>query len=415
MKTLRFRYRVLALALLCVAPLAGAEPDADLLGRAQGYPVGGPANFNQTPWRVGSWSAIDKVGVPVRTVSRGGPVRGLPVVTNPPAIQYRFRNLGYTLDEYLQRRRITGLLVLKNGEVVAEHYRYGRTPEARFLSFSMAKSVNALLIGIALDKGLIASLDDPAEKYAKDLTGSAYGGTTVRQLLRMSSGVKFTELYDGHDDIAKLGRAMAGIGPQPVQVLRSFSERINPAGEKFVYATAESDVLGRVLAGAAGRNLSGLTSEWLWQPLGAERDALWRISVDGQEQAGGGFNATLRDWGRLGLLLANDGKVDGRQLVPQAFLLDATDASRQPAAFAPGTATQYFGYGYQFWLFPFKTRTFALQGIHGQAIFVQPSTGIVMVQTAVYGQASGRTEPEPFAERAAVWRGVLQSLGGSLN
>ncbi len=415
MRYVRLPLTALGFVAALLATTAQAEPDADLLGRAQGYPAGGPPTWYQPQFRVGSWSAMDKVGLPVRTVARGGAVQPLPQAPNPPAIAYRYRNIGYTLDEYLERRRITGLLVLKNGEIVAERYRYGRTPEARFLSFSMAKSVNSLLIGIALDKGLIASLDDPADKYVKDLAGSAYGSTTIRQLLRMSSGVKFTELYDGNDDIAKLSRSMAGSGPRPVPVLRSFNERLHPPGEKFVYATAESEVLGRVLTAAVGRNESDLTSDWLWQPLGAERDALWRVSADGQEQAGGGFNATLRDWGRLGLLLANDGKVAGKQVVPLDYLMDATDAARQPPAFAPGKATPFFGYGYQFWLYPLKTRTFALQGIHGQAIFVQPSTGIVMVQTAVYDQASGRNDPDPYAERTALWRGVLQSLGGSLN
>jgi CubicO group peptidase (beta-lactamase class C family) len=403
---------LLALAAAAPAP-ARAEPDADLLGATQGYPVGGPPNWYLTPYRVGSWSTMDKTGLPVREVPRGQAVTPLPRMANPPAVQYRWRNLGYTLDEYLERRRITGLLILKNGEIVAEHYRYGRTPEARFLSFSMAKSVTALLIGIAIDKGLIASVDDPAEKYVTALAGSAYGGTSIRHLLRMSSGVKFTELYDGNDDISRLSRAMYGTGPRPVALLKTFNERLHPAGEKFAYATAETEVLGRVLTAAAGRDMAQLTSEWVWQPLGAERDALWRVSVDGQEQAGGGFAAALRDWGRLGLLLARDGRVGERQVVPQAWLLDATDVSRQPPAFAPGRATPYLGYGYQFWLLPQKARTFVLQGIHGQAVFVQPSSGIVMVHTAVYEGASGRQDPEPYAERSALWLGVLRSLGGA--
>ncbi len=298
---------------------------------------------------------------------------------------------------------------------MAERYRYARTPEARFLSFSMAKSVTSLLVGVALDKGLIASLDDPAGKYATALAGSGYGETSIRHLLRMSSGLKFTENYDGKDDIARLSRALAGSGPPPVALLKTFNERLRPAGEKFAYATAESDVLGRVLTAAGGRSMSELTSQWLWQPLGAERDALWRVGVDGQEQAGGGFAATLRDWGRLGALLAADGKVDGRQVVSLEYLLQATDATRQPPAFAPGSATPQLGYGYQFWLQPLKARTFVLQGIHGQAIYVQPASRVVMVHTAVYDQASGRQDPEPYAERNALWRGVLQSTGGLLD
>ena len=116
---------------------------------------------------------------------------------------------------------------------------------------------------------------------------------------------------------------------------------------------------------------------------------------------------------RAALLLAQDGQRDGRAIVPRVYLLEATDATRRPPAFGPRRATPFFGY--QFWLYPLKTRTFALQGIHGQTIYVQPASGIVMVQTAVFDQASGRTDPEPHAERDALWRGVLATLGGSLD
>ncbi|MBX3585299.1 MAG: serine hydrolase [Ramlibacter sp.] len=414
MSGLPCRQRLLACALALLALPAVAEPDEGPLGKAQGYPVGtSPANWYDMPYRVGSWSALDKVpGILTREVPRAATPAALPKAVQPPAIHYRFRNTGYTLSDYLERRRITGLLILKNGEIVAEHYRYGRRDDARFISFSMAKSVTSLLVGVAVQRGAIASLDDPAGKYAKDLAGSPYGATTVRQLLRMSSGLRFTERYDGQDDIARLSRASATGNPSPMSVLRGITERHSPAGEKFVYASAETDVLGRVLAGATGRNLAALTAEWLWQPLGAEHDAFWRMGADRQEQAYGGFNASLRDWGRLGLLLAHDGKVGERQVVPRDYVLDATDPARQPAAFAPRQATPFFGYGYQFWLFPLKERSFAMQGIHGQAVFVQPATGIVMVQTAVYANASGAQEADSYNERTALWLGVLDALGG---
>jgi CubicO group peptidase (beta-lactamase class C family) len=335
-------------------------------------------------------------------------------VNNPPQISYNYKGGTHTLAQYLDRQRATGLLVLKNGEIVAEHYRYGRTPDARFLSFSMAKSVTALLVGVALDQGHIKSIDDTAETYDKSLAGSPYGATTVRQLLRMSSGLVFTERYDGNDDVARLSRASAGASGagRPIDVLRSVTERHAPAGDKFVYASAETAVLGRVLSNATQKSLTELTAEWLWKPMGAENNAYWRISVDGQEQAQGGFSASLRDWGRLGRLLANDGKHAGVQVLPLSWLLDATDPARQPDAFKPRKATSYFGYGYQFWLLPMKARTFAMQGIHGQTVYVQPSSGVVMVLTSVWEQASGRQDLQPYQERDALWRGVLRSLGG---
>ncbi|MEO8652519.1 MAG: serine hydrolase [Ramlibacter sp.] len=403
---------VLALA---TALVAHAEPDEAALGKSLGYPAGTAVNWYVNPYRVGSWSAMDQVkGLPTRSVDRGtGPVAPLPAAAQPPQIAYRYRNVGYTLDDYLEHQRVTGLMILKDGEIVAERYRYGRSADARFLSFSMAKSVISMLVGIALEQGQIASLDDSAEKYVAALAGSAYGATTIRHLLRMSSGLVFTERYDGSDDVAHLSQAADTGRPLLPQVLRSITDRHSPSGEKFVYASAETEVLARVLAGASGRSVAQLTSEWLWQPLGAERDAFWVLSHDGHERSWGYFNASLRDWARLGSMLARDGRVAQRQVVPRGYLLDATDALRQPPAFQPKRATPYFGYGYQFWLFPMRERTFGLQGVHGQALFVQPDSGIVMVQTAVNESASSQQDPQPALERDAFWRGVLKSLGGA--
>jgi CubicO group peptidase (beta-lactamase class C family) len=168
-------------------------------------------------------------------------------------------------------------------------------------------------------------------------------------------------------------------------------------------------VLGYVVSRAAGKNVATLTSEWLWQPLGAEAEACWIIGSDGQEQVMGGFNAVLRDYGRLGRLLADDGRVGERQVVPLDYLLDATDVARQPDAFRPGKASSYYGYGYQFWLLPMKERTFALLGIFGQAVYVQPRSKLVLVHLSA--QVSPRSA-EANEERDALWRGVLQSLGG---
>ena len=403
------------LTMLCLATAAQAEPDEEQLGKSQNYPLGSASTWYQNPNRVGSWSDLRSVpGIRTRMVTPSETATALRHMGNSPKVSYTYKGSTYTLAQYLDRQRATGLLVLKNGKIVAEHYRYGRTPDARFLSFSMAKSVTSLLVGIALEQGHIKSIDDTAETYDKSLAGSPYGATTVRQLLRMSSGLVFSERYDGNDDVARLSRASAGAAGagRPIDVLRSVTERHAPAGSKFVYASAETAVLGRILSGATQKNLAELTTDWLWKPMGAESDAFWRISVDGQEQTQGGFSASLRDWGRLGLLLAHDGKAGHQQVLPREYLLDATEQARQPDAFRPRIATSYFGYGYQFWLLPMKARTFAMQGIHGQTLYVQPATGVVMVLTSVWEQASGRQDVQPYQERDALWRGVLRSLGG---
>jgi len=404
---------ILVLAALLAAGSAQAEPDEAALGKAQGYPVGTIPTWMQPTYRVGSWSALDQVpGVRVSRVPSSTAVRPLSKMASPPEFRYSYRNLGYTLQEYLNRQRTTGLLILKDGQIVAEHYRYDRKPDARFLSWSMSKSVVSLLVGAAVARGAIASLDDPAEKYAKALSGTPYGSTSIRHLLRMSSGLTFSERYDGSDDVIRMGRAFATSPQGAMEVLRTINNRHSAPGEKFVYASGETEVVGYVLRGATGKSLAELTREWLWDPIGAEHEAFWRVGADGQEGAFAFFNASLRDWGRLGAMVANDGRVGDREVIPRDYLLAATDVGQQPPAFRPGRATPHLGYGYFFWLLPLKERTFVMQGIHGQHLFVQPSSGIVMVVTSAWDQPSGSQDAGPWRETEALWRGVLASLGG---
>lgn len=344
----------------------------------------------------------------------------LPDRNSEPEIQWRFNGQVKNIADYMNEVQLTGLLILKNGEVVAERYQYGRQPGMPMRSFSMAKTITALLVGMAHQKGFISSLDDPVSKYWPEIAESAYGQTSVRALLRMSSGVPYKELYTWtpDDDNAAWGTLLyhpANRGRKDLleRFLKQRTQREVNAGERFHYASIETDILGRVLVRATGRSGAELTQEWIWQPMGAEHPAYWNTAaIDGAEAFAGGFNASLRDYGRLGVLLANDGKANGQEILAQDFLLEATDPLKHPPAFRPGQATPYMGYGYQVWITPYRSRTFALQGIHGQTILVQPESKIVMVQTAVFQKASGIQDAMPYRMRGAFFDGVLRSLGG---
>jgi CubicO group peptidase (beta-lactamase class C family) len=272
----------------------------------------------------------------------------------------------------------------------------------------MAKSIVSVAVGMALAEGKIASLDDRVAKYEPKLAGSAYGETSIRNVLRMSSGVPFNEVYDGKDDLTRFGNLRGAHGA--IDALRAFGPREVEQGTRFHYASSETIVLAVLLHAVTGTTLSAYLTERLWQPMGAEADATWIRSHDGLEVAAGSFNAVLRDYGRLGVLLANDGMAGDKQVVPKDYLLEATDWHRQPEPFAPKRATSYFGYGYQFWLFPGEKRRFALLGVYGQSIFVDPELKLVMVITAAAKNASVGKEPLA-AERDAVWRGLVGKYG----
>jgi CubicO group peptidase (beta-lactamase class C family) len=178
----------------------------------------------------------------------------------------------------------------------------------------------------------------------------------------------------------------------------------------FNYSSADTFALGLVLRGATGGDLAAYPAEKLWQPLGAESAASWLTDSSGGEAAFCCINARLRDYGRLGLLLAHDGEAGGRQVVPREFLLDATDAGRQPEYLKPRRATPFFGYGYHIWLYPYRTRTFQARGLFGQELIVQPSSRIVVVMTSALRTPD--TPSEIFVERSYFVGSILKALGG---
>ncbi len=372
-----------------------AAPDEDAYGASQGYPAGTLNNWYTQDHMVGAYSAMETL-FPVRTVRAAQVARALPrsdAVPDWPFIQ-----------PYLDSHPATGLLVLKDGKVLVERYQYGRQPEHRFTSFSMAKTVVAMAIGVAVSEGKIASVDDPVERYEPALADTAWKGVAIRHVLNMSSGVRFDETYDKpNTDIAALSRTWVRQGGGLLAALGRFQDRDAAAGDRFKYISADTQVLAQVLTRAVGRPLADYVSDKLWQPLGAEADAVWITDPQGMEAAYCCMSARLRDWGRLGLLLAERGQRDGQSVIPAEWVDAATTVRLRDGHLQPWRATPYFGYGFQTWVFPDRLG-FALLGVRGQSVFVHPRLKLVMVQTAVWPRSSDLALSR---QRDALWRDIV--------
>jgi CubicO group peptidase (beta-lactamase class C family) len=380
---------------------AQGGPDSEDYGASQGYPVGDRATCSRPAFLVGCHSHFDQV-YEGRLVRRAATPSPLARAASEPAVRYEYQDQTFTLDDYLARNPATGLLVARGDTILIERYQYARHDRHRFASWSMAKTVTGMLVGIAIAEGRIRSVDDPAAAYVPALTGTEYGRTSLRHLLQMSSGVRFIEEYTGKDDVSRLAAdTFRQVGSGGVEAVTEFNVRIAPSGARFYYASVETQVLGLVLRNAVGRTVADYLQEKIWEPIGAEADATWLIDRAGQEAAYCCINAVLRDYARLGLLLAHDGYWRGRQIIPADWIKEATIV--RPGQPQPATG----GYGYQVWILAGERRMFALRGIRGQAIYVDPATRLVMVHTAVRRQA----RDPGVREASALWRGLVQQLG----
>jgi CubicO group peptidase (beta-lactamase class C family) len=331
---------------------------------------------------------------PTQTVRAGRTPRPLPAGAPLPGLE--------SLDKAMAGMNVAGLLVLQDGKVRLERYARGYGPEQRWTSFSVAKSLTSTLVGAAVKDGFIKSLGDPVTRYIPELSGSAYDGVTVRQVLTMTSGVRWNEDYtDPNSDVARMFAVAPPKGEDvTVAYLRTLEREAEP-GTKWVYKTGETNLIGVLVRRATGKPLSRYLSEKIWGPYGMEADAYWQIDEGGQEIGGCCLSATLRDYGRIGQFMLDGGKAGGRDVVPAGWIADATRAQAEIGA--PGR-----GYGYQWWTLP--EGSFAAQGIFGQLIHVDPKRRLVVVTSSAWPQATGR---ELSAARAAMVGQIVAAVDGA--
>jgi CubicO group peptidase (beta-lactamase class C family) len=307
------------------------------------------------------------------------------------------------LQAWIQRRSVTGLVVLKDGEIVYEDYFLGTGAADRRISWSVAKSFLSALFGILVEEGHIADLDAPVTRYAPDLAGSAYDGVTIRHVLRMSSGVRFNEDYfDFHSDINRMGRVLA-LGGSMDRFAAGLDERERPPGTEWQYVSIDTHVLGMVIRGATGRSVIDLMGERLLAPLGVETEAYYVTDGLGVAFVLGGLNMATRDYARFGQLFLQDGEWEGRALVPAHWVREST----APSANTAGASTRY---GYQWWI-PADARDgeFFARGVYGQYVYVDRESGVVV---ALNSADRGFGRPGAHGENLAMFRRMARALAG---
>jgi CubicO group peptidase (beta-lactamase class C family) len=360
---------------------------ASLYARAADVPLARIYDGTMRPdEEVGVLSRTETV-FPVRVVKRGATVATLPKRNAAfPAIRFENEGHSYDLYDYLAINRVAGLLILKDGAIAYEDYELGTGPATHWASFSMAKSITSTLTGAAIADGFISSLDDPVDRYVSVLRGGGYEGVTIRQILMMSSGVRWNETYtDAASDRRKvLELQLHGKRGDVIRYMGALPRAATP-GTVWNYNTGETFVLGAVVEAATHRPLTTYLSEKIWSQAGMEQDATWWVeNQDGQTWAGSGIGATLRDYGRFGLIAANGGKVGGKQIVPANWFGEAG----KPHSLGGKTVD----YGYMWWIppqtDPIHVGAFNADGIFGQYLYVNPAEHLVIVVL------SARSKPE---------------------
>ena len=355
---------------------------------------------------------------PVRVIRRGDAVRPLPPHARSLAdLAFKVGDVRLSLSDFMARRRTAGLLILKDGEIALERYGMGNGPESRWASFATAMSMTSTLAGAALHDGAIGSLDDRCDLYLPRLLGSPYEGVTVRNVMRMCSGVAWSEENqpDGRsDDARRLGRAMVSRRPGSVLDLLCARPRAQPQGVVFNYSTGESCLLGALVVAATGRPLADYCAEKIWRPAGMEADGYWQLeSDDGLELGGLGVSARLRDFGRFGQLMLEDGEAfSGRRVLPPGWRDLAGQPDSAPTGFGrlmPGSPA---GYGYHWWAVPplpggVNNGAFSARGAFGQFIFVNPTEQVVIAIQSAWRQPQ---DSDAEAEIVAMIRAAVSVL-----
>ncbi len=426
-------YAGLACALLS-GPASAAEPYPDAIASDParlGWMVGSPPpperqvrfddgsyfRFPQLRWSVSNFRQL----MPTMNISRGldapAPLERA-LRTDIDALT--FLPLGseqpMTWADSLLANYTDGILVLHKGRVVYERYFGVLTPAGQHGAMSITKTFTGTLAALLVAEGTL----DPQRKvadYVPELARSAFGNATVRQVMDMTTGIRFSEDYA--DPNAEVWAHAAAGNPLPkpegYQGPRSYYEFLQTVrpegrhGEAFHYRTANADALGWIIARVSGRSVAQLLSERIWSRLGAEQDAYISVDASGTPFAGGGMNAGLRDLARFGELMRNGGRHNGQQVIPQAVVDDIrAGASREDFAKAGYDLLQGWSYRNMWWVTHNPNGAFMARGVYGQALYIDPAAEMVIARFASHPvAANAASDPTSLPAYAALARHLM--------
>ena len=306
------------------------------------------------------------------------------------------------VDAYMKDQRTAGLLIIQDGKIRLEKYGLDFSGDKRWTSFSVAKSVTSTLVGAAIKDGYIKSIDDKVSDYIPDIKGSAYDDVTIRQLLTMTSGVKWTEDYaDPKSDVALFDVHKAEPGVDTTVSYMRKLKREAPPGAKWVYKTGETNLVGVLVSSATRKTLSDYLSEKIWKPFGMEQDASWLLGSTGHEISGCCIQASTRDFARFGLFILGGGMANGKSVLPDGWITAATMKHAD-------TEQAEYGYGYLWWVL--NDGSFAARGIFGQGIFIDPRRKLIIASNSNWPHATDLQGGDQGRKRLAFYRQVQMAI-----
>ena len=366
-----------ASAAMCLT-LPACEQVQKVAADAAGLPTDKNILFWTDDQRDKAFRMMDTL-VPSNTIAAGDNPKQLEKGTALPKT-YEVDGAQLSVDDYMENQRLAGLVILQDGKIRTEEYRRDFAADDRWTSFSVAKSLVSTMVGAAIKDGLIKSIDDPLTDYIPELKGSGYDGVTVKQLLTMTSGVKWNEDYsDPKSDVALFNNTKPEGDMDPVIVyMKTLKSEAEP-GTRWQYNTGETNLIGVLVAKATGKSISEYLSEKIWKPYGMSQEGEWLLNEGGKEISGCCISATVRDYALFGNFALNGGKIGGNAIVPDGWFAKA--GTKQEDIGIPGR-----GYGYQWWTF--DDGSFAAQGIFGQGIFIDPATNLVIATNGNWPSAS---------------------------
>lgn len=372
-------------------------------------------SYMSQPYNFYYFHHMDQLGLRTDLVRKPVTVYPFKEAKAPFSLKYNFHGKEYSLDDYLQRNFVTGLLVLHDDQIIFEKYLHGANQNSRFVSQSVAKSIASILVGAAVNNGTIRSIDDPIDKYLPYLASSGYHGVSIRDILEMSTGVDYSENYhDPHSGAALIGAALLTGNPTFHDFAASMKPTSVKPGTKFEYQSVNTQVLGLLLEKVTGMRLNKYAEEKLWKKIGAQSDAFFYESKAQPDTcAFACFNATVRDYARVGLMMMHGGTLGKERVIAESWVHDSTT----PGAnfLKPGALDDMagpLGYGYQWWISPGNDGAYSAEGIYGQSIYVNPKMHMVIVQTSAWPEPLGGG-PELYEENALVKNAIAHAVVNS--